>query len=165
MHFVRQLIRQCNLKAPSSWKRSPLNEFLVLWLLFKMSSKPPLSSRVVCLCAAELGIKCTIIAKVVFTWYRSNSWVELARTGRAVSTQHQNILCLPKRYCKVRAIVPSDIHIFYPLTLATTKEIDDVEVFEVSTEVVSEIDAMGRVAACCSPVGGVDLQRSHSRQT
>ena len=162
MHFVRQLIRQCNLKAPSSWKRSPLNEFLVLWLLFKMSSKPPLSSRVVCLCAAELGIKCTIIAKVVFTWYRSNSCAELAQTGRAVNMQSP---ALPKRYCKVRAIVPSDIHIFYPLTLATAKEIDDVEVFEVSTEVVSEIDAMGRVAACCSPVGGVDLQRSHSRQT
>ena len=162
MHFVRQLIRQCKLKAPSSWKRSPIPEFLVLWLLFKMSSKPPLSSRVVCLCATELGIKCTIIAKVVFTWYRSNSCAELARTGVAVNMQSP---ALPKRYCKVRAIVPSDIHIFYPLTLATTKEIDDVEVFEVSTEVVSEIDAMGRVAACCSPVGGVDLQRSHSRQT
>ena len=62
----------------------------------------------------------------------------------------------PKRCCKVRPIVPSDIHIFYPLT-GSTKEIDDVEVFEVSTEVISEIDAVGWVAACV-PVGGVDLQ-------
>ena len=46
-----------------------------------------------------------------------------------------------------------------------TMEIDYVEVFEVSTEVVCKIDAIGRVAACCSPVGEVDLQRSHLLQT
>ena len=78
---------------------------------------------------------------------------------------YPSVLFLPKRYLEVRAIVPSDIHIFYPLTLASTKEIDDVEVFEVTTEVVSKIDAVSRIAACCSPVGGVDLQRSHSLQT
>ena len=78
--------------------------------------------------------------------------------------QHPSVLFLPKRYLQVRAIVPSDIHIVYPLTLASTKEIDDVEVFEVSTEVVSVIDAVGRVAACCSPISGVNLQRSHSLQ-
>ena len=64
----------------------------------------------------------------------------------------------PKWCREVRAIVPSDIHIFYPLTLACFRAIDNVEVFEVATEVVCEIDAIGLVAACCSPVGGVDLQ-------
>ena len=123
-----------------------------------MSSKPPLSSRVVCLCATELGINGRIEAKVVFSRYRSILCGELARIGRAVMMQHVSVLYLPKGYQKVRAIVPSDIHIFYPLTFGNTKEIDDVEVFEVSTEVVSEIDAVGRVAACCSPVGGVSLQ-------
>ena len=44
------------------------------------------------------------------------------------------------------------------LALAVSKEINDVEILEVSAEVVSEIDAVGRVAACCSPVGGVTLQ-------
>ena len=71
----------------------------------------------------------------------------------------------PKRCREVRAIVPSDNHIFYPLTLACFKAIVNVEVFEVAAEVVCEIDAIGLVAACCSPVGGVDLQRSHSLQT
>ena len=78
---------------------------------------------------------------------------------------YPRVLLLPKRYREVRAIVPSNIHIFYPLTLAITKEIDDVEVFEVSTEVVSVINAIGRIAACCSPVSGVNLQGSHSLQT
>ena len=36
--------------------------------------------------------------------------------------------------------------------------IEDVEVFKVSAEVVSEIDSVGRIAACYSPVGGVGLQ-------
>ena len=120
-----------------------------------MSSKPPLSSRAVFLCAAELGINAFIEA---------NGCVELAENQTAVSMQ-THLQVRPKRCCKVRAIVPSDIHIVYPLTLAMTLEIDDVKVFEVSTEVVCKIDAMGRVAACCSPVGGVDLQRSHSLQT
>ena len=128
-------------------------------------SKPPLSSRVVCLCTAELGINAFIEAKVVFIRYCSNGCVELAENQTAVMMQHPSVLSLPKRCCKVRAIVPSDIHILYPLTLALTLEIDDVKVFEVSTEVVCKIDAMGRVAACCSPVGEVDLQRSHSLQT
>ena len=131
-----------------------------------MSSKPPLGSRVACLCAAELGIKNLIEAKVVFTRYCSKGCVELAGTSQtALSMQRVTVFLLPKRYRKVRAIVPTDIHIVYPLTLAITKEIDDVEVFEVSTEVVSEIDAVGWVAACCSPVGGVNLQRPHSLQT
>ena len=57
----------------------------------------------------------------------------------------------PKRCCKVRAIVPPDIHIFYPLTVST-KKIDDAEVFEVSTAVISEINAVDWVVACCSPM-------------
>ena len=129
-----------------------------------MSSKPPLSSRAVFLCAAELGINAFIEAKVVFIRYCSNGCVELAENQTAVSMQ-THLQVRPKRCYKVRTIVPSNIHIVYPLTLAMTLEIDDVKVFEVSTEVVCKIDAMGRVAACCSPAGEVDLQRSHSLQT
>ena len=58
----------------------------------------------------------------------------------------------------MRTHVSPDVDVFYFLALAVSKEINDVEILEVSTEVVSEIDAVGRVAACCSPVGGVSLQ-------
>ena len=123
-----------------------LCNFMFPKLFFKMSSKPPLSSRAVCLCAAEVGIECPILAKVVFLPYRSHGWIELAANTTAVSMQ-THLQVRPKRYREVCPIVPSDIHIFYPLTLAITKEIDDVQVFEISTEVVCKIDAMGRVAA------------------
>ena len=49
--------------------------------------------------------------------------------------------------CHVRTHVSPDVDVFH----------SDVEILEVSTEVVSEIDAVSRVAACCSPVGGVSL--------
>lgn len=40
-----------------------------------------------------------------------------------------------------------------------------IKVLEISTHVISEIDAIFREAACCSPVGGVNLQKLHSCQT
>ena len=72
---------------------------------------------------------------------------------------------LPERCCKMNAHVSADVDVFHFLTLALSTVIDNVEVLEVSTDVICEIDAMGRVAACCSPMGGVILQRLYSRQT
>ena len=57
-----------------------------------------------------------------------------------------------------------DVDVFHLLTRTFTVKIKDVEVLEVSTEVVSEIDAVGWVAACCSPVGSVVLQGFSSDQ-
>ena len=51
-----------------------------------------------------------------------------------------------------------DVDVFHFLALAFSSEIKDVEVFEVSSEVVSKIDTFHWVAACCSPVDGVGLQ-------
>ena len=59
----------------------------------------------------------------------------------------------------------ADVDVFNFLTFVVVKVIDDVEVLEASTNVISEIDAVGRVAACCSPVSGVTLQGLHSCQT
>ena len=67
------------------------------------------------------------------------------------------IMDLPERSRQMRTHVSPDVDVFHFLTRAWPKEIYDVEVFEVSTDVISEIDAMGREAACCSPVGGVSL--------
>ena len=72
--------------------------------------------------------------------------------------QSECIEDLPERHRQIRACVAPDVDVFHSLARGPPQEIDDVKVFEVSTEVVSEIDAVGWVAACCSPVGGVDLQ-------
>ena len=53
--------------------------------------------------------------------------------------------------------VSADVNVFNFLAFVTTNIIDNVEVLEASTNVISEIDAVGRVAACCSPVSGVTL--------
>ena len=53
--------------------------------------------------------------------------------------------------------VSADVDVFNFLAFVVVKVIDDVEVLEASTDVISEIDAVGRVAACCSPVSGVTL--------
>ena len=50
-----------------------------------------------------------------------------------------------------------DVDVFHFLALAFSNEIKDVKVLEISMEVVSEIDAVGWEAACCSPVGGVGI--------
>ena len=79
--------------------------------------------------------------------------------------QSESIEYLPERRRQIRAVVTPDVNVFHSLARTRPEEVDDVKVFEVSTEVVSEIDAVGRIAACCSPMGGVSLQRSHSPQT
>ena len=72
---------------------------------------------------------------------------------------------LPESYCQAHAFVSSDVNIFHFLALVPAKVIDDVKVLEVTTNVVSEVHAVSRVAARCSPVGGMSLQGFHSRQT
>ena len=124
----------------------------------RVRSKPPLSSGLVSLCAAELGVDGPIVAKVVFSWYRSSLHAfKLTMSGWTVNMKSACIIDLPERSRQMRTHVSPDIDVFHFLTRAWSKEIYDVEVFEVSTEVVSEIDAVGWVAACCSPVGGVSL--------
>ena len=59
----------------------------------------------------------------------------------------------------------ADVDVFNFLAFVVVKVIDDVEVLEAFTNVISEIDAVGRVAACCSPVSGVTLQGLYSCQT
>ena len=65
----------------------------------------------------------------------------------------------------MRPYVSPDVDEIHFLARASTNKIKDVEVLEVSTELVSEINAVDRIAACCSPVGGLSLQWSHSGQT
>ena len=64
---------------------------------------------------------------------------------------------LPERRRQIRTHVSLDVVVFHFLALAFSNEIKDVKVLEISTEVISEVDAVGRVAACGSPVGGVSL--------
>ena len=53
---------------------------------------------------------------------------------------------LPKRDRQILAYVSPDVDVFYFLALASPNIINDFEVLEVSTEVVSEIDAVGRTS-------------------
>jgi len=69
---------------------------------------------------------------------------------------------LPERYSKMNACVSADVDVFHFLALLNSEIIYNVEVLEVTADVVSEIDAIFRVAACCSPMGGVSLQRLYS---
>ena len=121
-------------------------------------SKPPLGSGLVSLCAAELGVDVRIEAKVVLTWYRSSLHAfKLTVSVSTVNMKSECIMDLPERSRQMRTHVSPNVDVFHFLTRGWSKEIYDVEVFEVSTEVVSEVDAKGWVAACCSPVGGVSL--------
>ena len=75
-----------------------------------------------------------------------------------VDMQSRYIEDLPERRRQIRACVASDVDVFHSLARRTPpQKVDNVKVFEVF-EVVCEIDGMGRIATCCSPVGGVDLQ-------
>ena len=58
---------------------------------------------------------------------------------------------------QIRTHVSPDVDVFHFLALAFSNEIKDVKGLEISTEVVSEVDAVGWVAACCSLVGRVSL--------
>ena len=64
---------------------------------------------------------------------------------------------LPKRYRLVDPDVSVGVDVFTFFAFVATNVIHNVEVFKASTNVISEIDAVGRVAACCSPVSGVTL--------
>ena len=64
---------------------------------------------------------------------------------------------LPKTCGEIYAHVSTDVDVFHLLTLAASKEIHNVEVLEVPTNVISEIDAIFREAARCSPFCGVTL--------
>ena len=132
-----------------------------------MSSEPPLGSGLACLCAAEFGADAVPVpAKVVFTWDCARPCRrKLTVSVSAVNMQSPFIQSLPKRRLQMRPHVSPDVDEIHFLARASTNIIKDVEVLEVSTEVVSEINAVGRIAARCSPVGGVSLQWSHSGQT
>ena len=131
----------------------------------EMSSKPPLGSGLGILCAAKLWVVETIPTKIIFTWHRTTLYhLNLTVSVPTVSMQALTKK-LPERYRQILAHVSPDVDVFHSLAPAWPNIINDVEVLEVSAEVVSEIDAVSRVAACCSPVGGVCLQWSHSGQT
>ena len=132
-----------------------------------MSSKPPLGGRLGSLRAAKL---CThagsVPAKVVFLSHCSRlRHLELTVSICAISMQGPCIEPLPERYRQIRGHVSPDIDVFHFLTCAATNIINDVKILEVSPKVVPKIDAIDRVAACSSPVGGLALQEPHSRQT
>ena len=78
--------------------------------------------------------------------------------------QQTIVSSLPEACGEMHANMSSDIDVFHFLALPSSKEINYVEVLEVSTNVISQIDAVGRVTACCSPVSGVTLQGLHSCQ-
>ena len=64
----------------------------------------------------------------------------------------------------MHANVSSDVDLFHFLTLPSPKEINHLEVLEVSTNVIFEINAVCWITACCSSVCGVTLQGRHSCQ-
>ena len=132
----------------------------------EMSSKPPLGSGLGIRCAAKLWVVATIPTKIIFTSHSTNPcrFKLTVSVDWTVSVQ-AFMKVLPERHRQILAHVSPGVDVFHSLALASPNIIDDVEVLEISTQVVSEIDAVGRIAACCSPVGGVSLQWSHSGQT
>ena len=73
---------------------------------------------------------------------------------------------LPETCGEICAHVSADVDIFHLLALANSKEIHNVELLEVPTNVISEIaDAIFWEAARCSPMCGMTLQGLHSCQT
>ena len=122
-----------------------------------MGSKPPLGGRVDTLCTAELGVDEPIVAKIVLTGDRTILRGLKVTTGvrATVNVQSPFIVLLPERCREMETPISPDVDVVNLLARASTHKIKDVEVFEVAAEVVSEIDAKGRVAACCSPVGRV----------
>ena len=128
-----------------------------------MSSEPPLSGRIRPLCAAELWVDDTVTTKVVFAWNWARSWVKLAAGATAVNVPKDRGT-LPDTCCQMHSHVPADVDVFHFHALAWPNKIDDVEVLEVASDVVSEINTIGWVAASWSPVSGMTLQGPHSCQ-
>ena len=132
----------------------------------EMSSKPPLGSGLGILCAAKLRVATGIPTKIIFTWHSTNPCrFKLTVSVEWTVSMQAFMKPLPERHRQILAHVSPDVDVFHFLALASPNIVEDVEVLEISKEVVSEIDAVGRIAACCSPVGGVSLHWSHSRQT
>ena len=131
-----------------------------------MSSKPPLGGRVGALCTAELGVDDPIVAKVVFLGHRSGPRGLKVTAGAqaTVNVQRPCIVLLPERCREMESSISPDVDVVNLLARASTHKIKNVKVFEVAAEVVSEIDAEGRVVACCSPVGRVSLKGFSSDQ-
>ena len=131
-----------------------------------MSSKPPLGGRAGTLCAAELGVDDPIVAKVVLTGNRTSPRGLKVTAGAQATVNVQIIFMytLPERCREMEASISPDVDVVNLLARAITRKIKDVKVFEVAAEVVSEIDAEGRVVACCSPVGRVSLKGFSSDQ-
>ena len=57
----------------------------------------------------------------------------------------------------MHANVPTDIHKLRLLALTRPNKVDYIKVLEVTADIVCKINAMGRVAACCSPMSRVGL--------
>ena len=72
--------------------------------------------------------------------------------------QRVGVSDLPERYRLVDPDVSADVDVFnFFAFVVHGKVIHNVEVLEGSTNVISEIDTVGRVAAYYSPVSGVTL--------
>ena len=58
----------------------------------------------------------------------------------------------PEWNCNMYSYVPPNVDVFHFLAYSSPKEVDDIEVFEGATDVVSEIDTINGIAARRSPV-------------
>ena len=132
----------------------------------EMSSKPPLGSGLGIFCAAKLWVEGTIPAKIIFITHSTNPCrFKLTVSVEWTVNMQASTKGLPERHRQILAHVSPDVDVFHFIALGCPNIIHDVEVLEVSADVVSEIDAVGRITACYSPVGRVSLQWSHSGQT
>ena len=96
---------------------------------------------------------------------RARRWIELTASIRTIDVQAPHPFFLPETCCLVHSLVSSDADKLYLLTLPRSNVIDNVEIFEVSSNVISKIHTVGWETACCSPVSRVTLQGFHSCQT
>ena len=130
-----------------------------------MTSKPPLCCWLIILGAAEFRVRRPIKAKIIFNPNRARRWVKLTASMRTIDVQARCPICLPEACRLVHSLVISDADKLCFLSLAFSNVIDNVEIFEVSSNVISKIHTVSWVIACCSPVSGVTLQGFHSCQT
>ena len=133
----------------------------------QMTSKPPLCCWLIILGATELRVGIPVKTKIIFARNRARRRIKLTTSSRTFDVQAPCPSALPETSCKVHSNVPSDVDKLYFLTLprCTTTVSDNVEIFEVSSNIISKVHTVGWVIACCSPVSGMTLQGSHSCQT
>ena len=89
----------------------------------QMSSKPPLCAGVGLLCTAELGADYHIVAKVVFTWHRTSSWIKLTASERTVNIQEIIIISLPNTCGEMDANVSTNVDVFHFLAMTLSSVI------------------------------------------